>query len=272
MKKHQKPGKINYSKKDVAIVVPVHKNSFSLDEERSLNQLNLLKGYSFFLVIPERLKNAEFSKLSNFKKVIVKSTLDSYSKYNQLLKTKEFYKNFEKFKFILIYQTDCLIFKDNLLEFCNLDYDYIGAPIFYNPHNGNVKGYFIGNGGFSLRKVSSAIKVLERRKNILRRLIWATPYLFKFPKKIFNRLILKSDHPIASLVSRNEDVFWSCEAKKFYPSFKIAPLDVACKFSIENGREKCKKMNKGILPFGCHAYQLHKNFWEKWSGIKMFLF
>ena len=47
--------------------------------------------------------------------------------YNQLMLNVEFYEAFSK-KYILIYQTDAFIFKDDLNYWCEKDYDYIGAP------------------------------------------------------------------------------------------------------------------------------------------------
>jgi len=263
MKKHQKPGKTNYSRKDIAIVVPLHKTNLNKDEKISIKQLKLLRGYSFFLVLPEKLKNETFPEFKNFKKITFKNKFfGTYKGYNQLLKNKDFYSSFKNFKYILIYQTDCLVFKDILLEICNKDYDYIGAPIFQYNLQGQITNEFVGNGGLSLRKIGAAIKVLENREKFSKRLKWAALHLLLIPKNILSYILTKKPRFISHLFTINEDVFWSCEAKKFYPHFKIAPIKEACKFSIEREIEKCLKMNGGQLPFGVHAYQKYnKRFW-----------
>jgi len=39
-----------------------------------------------------------------------------------------FYDAFKAFDYILIYQLDAFVFRDELEYFCSLGYDYIGAP------------------------------------------------------------------------------------------------------------------------------------------------
>jgi hypothetical protein len=79
--------------------------------------------------------------------------------YNLLLTNLNFYKNINT-EYFLIFQTDTIICennKNNIYDFIEKDYDYVGArfPIFYNS---NV---CIGNGGLSLRKKSKMIEVLN---------------------------------------------------------------------------------------------------------------
>ncbi|MEM2956655.1 MAG: DUF5672 family protein [Candidatus Pacearchaeota archaeon] len=251
-------------KRNVAIVVPVHKYKFNNDEKISINQLKKLKGYHFYLAIPVKYKNKKFKEFTNFKKICFGNNFfESYKGYNKLLKSKIFYLEFKKYKYILIYQTDCLVFKNNLLKFCKKNYDYIGAPIFQYNRKGKICGVFVGNGGLSLRKVESFLKVLDERNKLLKRLLWILTHLLLLPKKTLTYLLASKPRAISHLFTINEDMFWSLEAKKFYPQFKIAPFKEACKFAIEMEIEKCLKINKNKLPFGCHAFQKYKNFWLK---------
>ena len=48
--------------------------------------------------------------------------------YSALMVAPAFYKAFADFRFVLIYQLDCLVFVSKLLYRCAMDYDYIGAP------------------------------------------------------------------------------------------------------------------------------------------------
>ena len=260
--------------KQVAVMLPIYQKKFTEDEIRSLSQLRkkLYKRYEIFIITHKKLLRyiKREPLLQGYKiRLFQEKYFKGYAGHNKLLRLKEFYLTFKDFEYMLSHQTDCLVFGTNLSDICKKGYDYIGAPVFYDPTRGDVDGCFVGNGGFSLKKISTALKVLENTRSPIKKLRWATPYLLKFPRKIFNRLVLKSHHPIASLVSRNDDVFWSCEAKKFYPDFRIASIEDACKFSFENSPERCLKMNKGELPFGCHAYPNHKDFWRKYSGIEM---
>ena len=76
----------------------------------------------------------------------------------------EFYRRFSKFEYILIYQLDAFVFKDQLNYWCKKGYDYIGAPWFEGFHltktGVNIIG--VGNGGFSLRRVKTHIDLTGR--------------------------------------------------------------------------------------------------------------
>lgn len=72
--------------------------------------------------------------------------------YSDMLMTKEFYEKIPTETF-LIFQTDSLIcapHKDLIKNY--MEYDYVGAP---------WKNQIVGNGGFSLRKKSPIIKMIE---------------------------------------------------------------------------------------------------------------
>ena len=230
-------------KKQVVIALSIYQKTFTKDEIVSLKQLRkqLHKKYEICIYTHEDMLKyiKKEPLLQDYKMKIFPKKFFTYQGFNKLLKSQEFYSSFRDFEYMLIYHTDCLLFKDNLSDFCDKNYDYIGAPIFDDYTSKKVIFKFVGNGGLSLRKISSAIKVLENKKTPIKKLKWFIPHFLNLPKKLFNKFILKTDDPISSLLSRNEDIFWSCEAIKLYPSFKIASLEEACKFSIENGREKC---------------------------------
>jgi hypothetical protein len=64
----------------------------------------------------------------------------------------------------LLFQTDSMILKenkDNIYDF--LQYDYVGAPWVSCKPNGVQHGD-VGNGGFSLRKKSKMIEIIEREE------------------------------------------------------------------------------------------------------------
>ena len=146
---------------------------------------------------------------------------------------------------MLIHQTDCFVFKNELNEWCNKGYDYIGPPWIHkewmegfarNLKMPFLKNYLsvVGNGGFSLRKVRKF-------------------YLFS-----------KINWVIASKTNFNEDVFWSNLTRILFPRFKIAKFKDALAFGFEDEPEKCYIMNDKNLPFGCHAWEKNDtNFWRK---------
>lgn len=82
--------------------------------------------------------------------------------YSQMLKSPTFWEYFMQWSHVLIYQTDALIMRK--IDDVYFSYDYVGAP-WRNINNwiGPSKPkYNGGNGGFSLRRVSSMIRVCEQ--------------------------------------------------------------------------------------------------------------
>ncbi|MFN2261298.1 MAG: DUF5672 family protein [Psychroflexus sp.] len=234
------------------IVVPIYKNHLTHNEKISFQ--NLSKFYNpdkLAIVCPEGLK---LDKLVNhiqtirFDKVYFKN-IDGY---NKLMKSIEFYENFEKYNYILIHQLDTYIFKDELERWCSENYDYIGAPwlksnnpfssLFQSKKKKSRKPTFleVGNGGFSLRKTSTFINFLNNHKDIV------DEY---------------SEDPLYKI----EDVFWSLIAPK-YVDFKKPDYLTAALFAIDRKPKLGFKITKGKLPFGCHGFEKDKTkpFWKSY--------
>ena len=152
---------------NVAIVVPIYK-SFKLLDKLELNLFKQIKtvfsNREILIILPESLEN-DWNQNSGFKTVSFKNAYfkDKLS-YSKLLCRKEFYESFSNFDYIQIIQTDCWIFNDNLDYFTNLDYDYFGAPWMEGGFEGypEEKLWKTGNGGFSLRRISTFISILEQ--------------------------------------------------------------------------------------------------------------
>jgi len=47
--------------------------------------------------------------------------------YNRLLMSACFYRSFRRFPHILVCQLDCLVFRDELEDWCAKDFDYVGS-------------------------------------------------------------------------------------------------------------------------------------------------
>jgi hypothetical protein len=233
----------------VAIVVPHHRNILSWNEIISLKRCKeVFHDYDVILTYPESMKKDKFIEFKIFSKFLPLEDkhFSSEVAYNNLLIKPIFYKNFLKYEFILIYQLDTFIFENNLLQWCNSGYDYIGAPwsnksIWLN----NYKKRFpflskfmgkVGNGGLSLRRV----------------------------KKFY--LISIILYPIGLLWKGkwHEDIFWSWVAKALIKNFKIPTEEIALKFSFEQEPKACYELNNNELPFGCHAWEkFDVNFWSQ---------
>ncbi|MEN9907430.1 MAG: hypothetical protein RLZZ540_571 [Bacteroidota bacterium] len=246
----------------VKVVIPIYKNYFGDLEEKSFLQcMNVLKDYPVVLVQPEGLDNTYITeKFSNIKvENFSKDYFVNISGYNELLLSPSFYERFSDSEFILIYQLDAFVFKDTLKEWCEKGYDYIGAPWIATQHNNIVTKtlalfdskkkkerkqifYKVGNGGFSLRRVSSHYKIAKEQKSFI------TAFLNAEKKAIY----------------AIEDVFWSLKAPEFCESFKIPEYKEALYFAIDRKPKIAFKIVNNEFPFGCHGINKPKviDFWK----------
>lgn len=222
--------------KKVAIVIPVYNQVISFLELISLQQLNKVLGsYDKFFVAPENMTFffAEFCQewpIYYFDRHYFKNTVT----YSELLLSEEFYARFSKYEYILIYQLDAFVFSDRLLEFCNLGYDYIGAPWPMN-HRYSIGRRFakVGNGGLSLRKIDSMLRILRCKSCIINK------------------------HKLDSFFLRVEDYFFTyCGSRKDI-DFCVPALKCAREFAIDFPTDLVyfTKMNFAKkLPFGFHGW------------------
>lgn len=238
---------------DQVIVIPVYKKEISDNEKKSLDQcVRIFENRNICLIAPESLDLKNYRSHSD--KVSVSRFEDQYFKnikgYNRLMLSPLLYERFSAYDYMLVCQLDAYVFKDELEYWCNKRYDYIGSPIISNSFVtswlkhlkrrnlmlklGIIRNDCVGNGGFSLRKISS----------------------FLFNSKLFRKETEAWD--------LNEDLFWSFRLPVINPLFRIPPMKVAVGFSFEDEPALCYKMNNRQLPFGCHAWEKYDpEFWKK---------
>jgi len=87
--------------------------------------------------------------------------------YSKLLATKTVIYDYIQTDYFLIFQTDSMMFKRNshlIYKFIENDYDYVGAPWLICGYYPTKKRNFIGNGGFSLRKKSKVLEIIDKHK------------------------------------------------------------------------------------------------------------
>ena len=262
--------------KKTAIVVPTHKGCLEDFEKKSIeNNISILKNHDIFFIAPNRLSyESKFLELTKNYQLKVQFFDDKYfnnnAGYNKLLITKNFYERFLNYDFMLICQLDVLVFSDELDNWVNKNYDYIGAPWFSN-NNGKLKIDSSGNGGFSLRNIKKSIEVLTSKKlHFNFEKFSNTPVRAGLKYLILIRLLNKSYfkflNPIkivTFLYSGTEDYFWVFLAKFFVKDFVLPEPEMALKFSFEMYPKHCFELNNQTLPFGCHAWQKYdRSFWE----------
>ena len=211
-----------------AVVIPVYKAELNELEKISLTQCRRVLGkYPIIFVAPAGANFSYFAQ-GNAVAYFPPQFFQSVKTYNYLMMSPGFYDVFKDFDYILIYQLDAFVFHDALENFCALGYDYIGAP-WPRMYVKNVPEKIspVGNGGFSLRNVKAHVELLNNRPDLINR--WHARQL-------------------------PEDAFFSHCGKRDDCAFRVAPIDVAYKFSAEFDIERVVKKNGGKLPFGCHGW------------------
>lgn len=267
------------SKPSVAIVVPwPGHDRLTENEEVSLRHLRHYLGHNdIYLIAPWWTR----CRIDGFKvKRFRNRYFGSAGAHGLLLLTRGFYRRFRRYKYILFYHLDSLVFSDELSVWCAKDHDYIGAPWFKCDDSPWVDLPRVGNGGFALLRVSKALEALKARHRYIRgsRLVdlhvmwtpefvirWMEKILKYFPKsKVLQRLVSEwREFMDPSQNNRNNDIFWSDMAKYYLPDFRVASFDEGIRFSFEVAPRVCFRMNGGCLPFGCHAWSRYdREFWE----------
>lgn len=144
--------------KQCCIIVPIYRE-FKGTEEKSLNQLfKIINNFDIICICPEYLDISFLKKYSFYEiKQLEDKNFVNIEAYNHLMLSANFYEMFTDYEFMLIYQLDAWCFRNRLKEWCNKGYDYIGAPW----TDGKI-----GNGGFSLRKISTCIKIMSDKNKL----------------------------------------------------------------------------------------------------------
>lgn len=237
-------------KPQLAVLIPVYKERLNLLEQFSIDYLiSKIKDRKMFFVAPKSLNMAYYQE--RYLEIDSRTFGDAYFSsivgYNHLLLNADFYKVFGDYDYILIHQTDALIFQDNLDYWMERSFDYIGAPWpngvevnlkigkFSTAGGVNLKAY-VGNGGFSLRSVKGSIAVLDE---------------FADERKHWVKC------------GSSEDLFFAFVGM-ISDTFKIPNQLIASRFSLELEPEKYFHINNEEIPTGGHAWWKHDlEFWKK---------
>ncbi len=248
----------------LAIVIPQIDETLGPDAKLSYELLKKnAPDYPKFIVCPNTLK-PKFD-VSGFNFIRLNpSNFKGIAAYNALMMTEWFYEIFSNYTYILIYQNDALLLKNDLGQWLKKNYSYYGAPYFRR--NGKLKS--VGNGGFSLRHVEHHISVL-RSHNIYPRKVTSTilrqyikwTYLKYWVGYFFSKSSYVGSKRFIEKFDRAEDEFWIYFAPLFSKSFKIPSPEEVLDFAAESRPERVVELNNGI-PLGVHAWRKHgRLFW-----------
>ena len=249
------------------VAIPVYKPAPDARELFSLRQCaRILSTHSITFVAPAGLDLAPYRAVipTAGEQRFEAEYFRSIEGYNRLMLSSEFYDAFASYDYVLIHQTDALVFADQLLHWCAKGYDYIGAPWVRDwhfqplwqrwfkawrsalaqqirPAPGSrwcryVPYGLVGNGGLSLRRVAACRAVLAADPAALA--AYRQPVVRQF----------------------NEDVFWSYAARLDGQPLRIPPWLEALGFAMEYHVPQSLR-TLGGLPFGCHAWERQGSDW-----------
>ena len=234
-----------------AIIIPLYKDHFNAAEQIAFQQcIKVLNKYPIIIIKPHSLNTDGL--LANHLALGIETFDDQYflstSGYNRLLLSEFFYERFSTYEYMLIVQLDVFIFRDELMEWCQRGYDYIGAPHFNNTQRWAEKKKMqrfrvshlfqrpLLNGGLSLRRTNACLQLL----------------------RVYHRFYKQWPG--------NEDGFFSLHFPRLLPFRCLmhlpTPLE-ALHFSIEVEPRQSVGLIGGKLPMGCHAWEVYDlDFWR----------
>lgn len=244
--------------KDFCIVVPIYKEDLDCIEKVSLQRLaDVTQGkYDIYFLCPfwgDALKNyKDIYKYQFYTINFDEKYFASEFTYSQICLSYDFYKAFaNKYKYMLIYQLDCYLFRDDIQKWVDKDYDYIGAPLVSTncgwrterilPNGRKVYKPMVGNGGFSLRKISTFMEITD-------------------PNGEFRKYTGLSDEKFAQV--QYEDLFFCDALEGLYdltkPDWKEA-MEFALDMNVEN---IYNDMKLNPSPMGVHAIGKNIRYWK----------
>lgn len=214
------------------IVIPIYKevNKLKFFERESIKQCIKILGnnyyYDIYLIAPNSLDTDSYINEFKYKFFVKKfpdNNFDSTYTYSVMLTSSVFYNKFNKYKYMMIYQLDGWIFYDNLKYFMDLGFDWYGSPWVID----GIEA--VGNGGVSLRKISSIIEVCKKYRK----------------------------------TSNMEDQYF-CIAHK--DKLNIAPLEVALEFGLCSNSHNKYFIENIKCPMVCHQpyNSNHINYWSQY--------
>lgn len=287
--------------KSCIVVIPVYKSAPNATELASFRQcIKVLKSFDLCLSTYKELDLAVYIKTAkeHSKEISVKCFerrfFTSVAGYNELCYDIEFYSAFHDYDYMLIYQLDAWVFRDELQMWCEKGYDYIGSPFFKDVSPKGTSPLYskemvgVGNGGFSLRRIRYCIRLLERWKW----LPYLTPSYFweMYSTERAGAIVEKSACRLSFLCKTilrsfgykntlnyfvksrkvNEDFYFSKWAIQAWGGAKVnlPSCEEASRFSFEVNPSYLYNLN-GKLPFGCHAFEKWEfdTFWSKYIQV-----
>ncbi|MEJ0081049.1 MAG: DUF5672 family protein [Puia sp.] len=256
----------------VVVVIFIHKENPDEYELISFRQcFKILHKHPIKVIAPEGLDLHLYNEvLQNAFEVIFveRKWLSSISQYNRFKLSRYFYSLVSNYEYLLTYELDAFVFSDQLNEWCEKGYDFIGAPWYRGKSEPLIPYEFlgVGNSGFSLRKIKSF-------KTILKHVFFPSPagkkLGFEWIKAAIMYLYVSirtaffENYSIQKYFEGAEDLVLHGYSVDFPNRLKIPTPQIALSFSFETIPSHSYILNQSRLPFGCHAWWRYDlGFWK----------
>ena len=254
------------------VVVPLYESNPDNWQRLSFEQCcRVLGGHPICIATNKEVDISQYQEIaSKYSIKILREDFDSsffasISGYNRLMLDKRFYQRFSDYEYMLVYQLDAWVFRDELDDWCNKGYDYIGAPWIEKDSKGqpiSIGG--VGNGGFSLRRIQHFVDVLSYRGPVKDgEKLKLEPSL---KNKLYRFLYSLGYQNTLSYYKKDETLFEDIFLSIFLADTKLHALmpdaETACHFAFEQAPSYLYAKTKR-LPFGCHAWLKYEydSFW-----------
>lgn len=229
----------------ICVIIPLHKPQLNYFEKISLIQAcRVFKERPICFITPpgfnmDCLGFLKGMELGNTRKIEFDSKyFVSTVSYSSLMLSSELYESFADYEYVLICQLDAFPFADRINEFCDMGFDYIGAPC-EGPEWVRINAK-VGNGGFSLRKTEAVLRVLARKEEIM-----------------------KSSNSSQKFLQYEDLFFGYCGGRRDI-DFNVPDVYTAACFAMQDNVEgSYKKLLSGDNPMGCHGwYRINYDVWK----------
>ena len=248
----------------VVILIFTHKERLESHEKISLAQcVQVLGKFPIRLVCPKGLSIKEYLEIAPILEpdFLPSNWFSSLDAYNRLKMSPQLYRHYMEFDYMLTYELDAFVFRNELLEWCAQGWDYIGAPWFEGFHQAKPDAAYlgVGNSGFSLRRIETMLRISTTWKFVASwREIWGNScnsqsHPLRKMQRFAEGMFLDNFHyPFCPRVP--EDQHWCLHVPKAFPAFRLAPVSDAVRFSFEVNPGRLFQECGENLPFGCHKW------------------
>ena len=257
---------------DVAILVPLHTLTLTPEEQISFRHLRRYLGdRDTYLVLPEGLAGTVDGLPA---RRFDARFFANHRAHQRLMLEPHLYESFAAYRFVLVYHLDSLVLSDELERWCGEGYDFVGAPWTKRGADGTPRFTGVGNGGFSLRRVSGCLRALEAARKPTARVQTRARFAAATATRIARRAAtgaregrLRGAAAAALGALRDsylyEDKFFGAVAPTLVDDFRVPSAEVALAFAFETEPRYCYERNGRRLPFGGHKWTSYdRAFWE----------